>query len=349
VVVAVVLVTALTTRPDREGARVTTDEPPSPTTTTALASVYRYATAVAQFRGRWYAAGAVFDARADHTSASPVVWRSDDGTNWKRVWDHGDVALGSGTAQELHVVGDRLVLFTSGTGGVEAWHTTDGVDWGEGELPGEGFFLGGVTFRDRLYALTQPKRPDSRVEAHSTIADGNWQPDRLDIPGIPWLQRITAGDDLVVGGHVSTAEGQPPVVWRSTGDGHWIGPMVLGDEPADVYSLAASGSTTLAVIGRVGSTPQLWLSGERGAWEHVGDAPVTYNGNQATLVGIDDGFLAAGVDGSVLRSADGRVWAPVGTLDGRANPSPLAVDGDTVVALVTTTAGWESRVLHLPR
>ena len=100
-------------------------------------------TSVVEYEGHFLAAGLYFPGANPSQVAGcpeacePVVWTSTNARGWTTAWDTGRVTLGSDTGQHLVVMGNRLLLFDSGTGGTVVWTSTDAVTWERVDLPAD--------------------------------------------------------------------------------------------------------------------------------------------------------------------------------------------------------------------
>lgn len=259
------------------------------------------------------------------------VWMSEDGNDWRRLAAPAtDPDLFLGSIRAAAEGGPGLVA----VGGERAWHSVDASDWTLAAVP---------ALPEEILARPRSER---YVELVGVTAAGNdlvaWG-----IAEVPLTDN--RDDDLVV-----------PLLWASHDGREWTD--AVDPQMTSVHAVAG-GPDGFVAIGRAGTEPAGWFSGDGQAWERItgeafesrwpkgpngqrinndpGDIPIELrlasaasgSGGYVVVGGdglCDEGFCASD-EAVIWTSADGRSWSRVPSHD-------RFSDG-----YATSVAAWGSR------
>ncbi len=263
-------------------------------------------------------------------------------------------------------LGDRTVMIIGYDTTPQTWSSEDGIHWTASKLPGavSEFQLAAVT-RGGPGLVAWAETGDA--PAIWTSTDGlTWS--RTDTSplsdGQQWLlQQVAHGATWAGPVDVSTFAGQPftgagdgdvtvaassdgvsvyvpsegPIaVWRSTGGGPWAQVGSVAGSDGGRFKLVASGPRGWVAFGCTGECldEAAWTSSDGVAWAPAAKPP---SGSPTSVIGIPDGFVAAGsttsgggcvrvqndVIGETWTSGDGSTWRSM-TKSGLAKGSDVA-------------------------
>jgi hypothetical protein len=257
---------------------------------------------------------------------NPIVWASTGGQPWARVWDPGGVAIGSGAAPKLVVLGDALWLFHVGTPGTLAWRSTDAREWTPQPLPPAMAqnFLVGVVERDGVLVAAMADK-SGRGDVVWVSADGvSWEKPASGFGPTAQPSSIAASPDgFTIGGTVGFVG--PPTLWTSADALHWT-EQSLGKRQGNVSALASAGGEHVAIV-TVGFHTEYWRKAESGKWVQARAEPTSSGWSSSwRVLGTRSGFV----------SIDARPWSWQSSPSGE--QWQLVVDGAGPTGMVTTAS-----------
>jgi len=304
-------------------------------------------TSVAEFGDRLIAAGNVYGSNV--AVANPVVWTSTNGGAWQRTWDTGTMVGGSSSNPHLAVLGDSVWIFHHGTGGTNAWRSTDGQTWQTVTLPDVMTAVSVVDAAERdgvIVAVGNDKFGRGDVLWRSEDGGATWERLGAALGANANLTSVVVTNDGFAIGGVDVGT-ERPLVW-SSGDGRAWSRTELSTNQGGVRSVGAIGNVVVAK-GVVGSKPALWYR-TNDSWvqaDTAGSETATLPGTTNLQV-LRSGFVSYDRRPDALRlSRDGTVWldvvstnAPGGSIAGG------GASGDAFVAFVDETNAAGTRGLR---
>jgi hypothetical protein len=253
------------------------------------------------------------------------LWVSQDGIVWE-AYARDSIQFVGGVSFARVAASDLGVLVVEPAGGSQAWHSADGIEWVEVQIPG---FPQGVSAR---IAATD--------EAFVVAADGRiWRSTN----GIEWVETVVDADVFNSGiASIRTLEATPfgfvagggersfpdgsftpnrgrNAIWHSDDGLSWARATDLPGEPRpmdeSVYDLAGSELGVVAVT----SSGAIWFSPDAVDWTEVLTARRNVRWVDSAVGASSTGFVVAsgysgrsGMEAQVLTSVDGTTWVIAG-------------------------------------
>lgn len=282
------------------------------------------------------------------------VWISSDGATWSKVPASkklDGVALRRVTASE-----DGIVALGTQGRKLVGLHSPDGSSWQKTIIDkadkGMELFPQAITLGPAGYvAVVSMVGQDLAGQLWYGSADGRtWQdiePPSDTAPGI-FVSLESTGDEYLAVARAFFTPGED-LYWRSPDAVTWE--TFDGPDGGELHDLAVGTDGSFVGIGAIEGTflPAIWQADELGSWQQVYDSP-SDKGTEERLDVVataGPGFLAGGStsgcpdqpnrfcpSASILVSADGVAWQPLGVADGV--PGPLH---DTVPQAIAGNAG----------
>jgi hypothetical protein len=304
---------------------------------------------IAQWRGDLYAVGNSYGS-ANAYGAEPVVWKSDDGRHWTKVWDNGSFALGSLSDQSFLPTSSRLLLFDRHNFNSEMWESTDGSTWMSTPQPwGESAIDRVAAIGDRIVA-TVGGSGGGPFEVWISLDGTTWSRSSFDFGTTDLGALAVVSGEFVMGG--GDAAGLP-ALWTSTDAEHWV-EHVVTQRSGSVTAIGGDKDVPIAAI-RAGDTTTMWSS-TGGAWKQAAIAgpKVAYID---LVLSVQHGFVAITAGGrgrtTLLASVDGiarqgaSTWQPLPMPQTIFSVDALAPYGDGLLLFASQHGGegfWQVAV-----
>lgn len=280
------------------------------------------------------------------------IWLSSDGATWSKVPDDkkfDGVALRRVTASE-----DGIVALGTQGRKLVGLHSPDGTTWTKTTIDraekGMELFPQAITDGPAGHvAVVSMVGQDLAGQRWYGSADGRaWkaiEPPSDTAPGI-FVSLESTGEEYLAVARAFFTPGED-LYWRSPDAVTWE--TFAGPQDGQLHDLAVGADGSFVGVGadEGGFLPAIWQADELGSWERVYDAPSDKETEERldVVAAGGPGFLAGGStsscptqpdrfcpSASILASADGVAWQPLGVADGVPGPlhdtAPQAIAGN---------------------